>query len=342
VLQLNFDAHKCDVCKTQACLVRCQYLDLDREAAKSEIGKIIRGEDSFVLDACVGCYACEEYCPMGNHPFYFIVERQEEKGVLAAPRAVTSMMLDQMEPRGKFTVGTIEAKALSFCFLSELQFLATGRLFDSIRSSYIFGREFACPAYGLHYGKASVVKERLPRVIENIERLGIRELICMHDECYATFKSLAPAYGLEPNFEPIHYFEYLYGKLKELEAELRPLKIKAAYQRPCSARLHPETDHLVDDIFELIGVERVEREYDRENALCCGTTIRSNKGFDLGDDVQKRNADDMVKAGAEYCVFNCPACQIGLEENVGRRGIRLIHMVDICKLAIGEEPVTGE
>jgi Fe-S oxidoreductase len=342
VLQLNFDAHRCEVCRTQACLVRCQYLDLDREAAKSEIGKIIRGEDSFVFDACVGCYACEEYCQMGNHPFYLIVERQEEKGILPAPRAVISMMIDQFEPRGKFTVGTIEAKALSFCFLPELQFLATGRLFDSIRSSYIFGREYACPAGCLHYGRASVVKEGLPRVIENIERLGIRELVCMHDECYATFKSLAPAYGLKPHFEPIHYFEYLYRKLKELEAELRPLKVKVAYQRPCSARLHPETDHLVDDIFELIGVERVEREYDRENALCCGATITSNKGFDLADDTQKRNADDMVKAGAEYCVFNCPACQIGLEENVCRRGIRLIHMVDICKMAIGEEPVTGE
>jgi Fe-S oxidoreductase len=306
------------------------------------MGKIIRGKDSFVLDDCVGCYACEEYCQMGNHPFYLIVERQEEKGVLPASRAVISMMIDQFEPRGKSRVGTIGAKALSFCFLTPLEFLATGRLFDSIRSSYIFGRESACPAYCLHYGKASVMRDRLPRVIENIERLGIKELICMHDECYATFKSLAPAYGLEPHFEAVHYFKYLYGKLREFEAELRPLKVKVAYQRPCSARLHPETEHFVDDIFELIGVERVEREYDRENALCCGTTIRSNKGFDLADDVQKRNVDDMVKAGAEYCVLNCPACQLGLEENLRRTGVKPIHMVDLCKMAIGEEPMTGK
>jgi len=342
VLQLSFDAQKCNVCNTQSCLVRCQYLDLDREAAKREMGKIIQGEDSFVLDTCVGCYACEEYCQMGNHPFYLIVERQEEKGILPAPRAVISMMVDQFEPRGKSRVGTIEAEALSLCFSTPLEFLATGRLFDSIRSSYIFGREFSCPAYCLHYGKASVMRERLPRLIENIERLGIKQLVCMHDECYATFKSLAPAYGLAPHFEALHYFEYLYGKLREFEGELRPLKAKVAYQRPCSARLHPETDHFVDDIFELIGIERVEREYDRENALCCGTPIRSNKGFDLADDVQKRNVDDMVKAGAEYCVFNCPYCQLGLEEKLDRRGIKPIHMVDLCKMAIGEEPMTKE
>ncbi len=70
--------------------------------------------------------------------------------------------------------------------------------------------------------------------------------------------------------------------------------------------------------------------------------FRSNKGFDLADDVQKRNVDDMVKAGAEYCVFNCPYCQLGLEEKLDRRGIKPIHMVDLCKMAIGEEPMTKE
>jgi Fe-S oxidoreductase len=57
----------------------------------------------------------------------------------------------------------------------------------------------------------------------------------------------------------------------------------------------------------------------------------------LADDVQKRNIDDMVKFGAEYCVFNCPACWDSLAHKIFKQGIKPIHIIDLCKLAIGEE-----
>jgi Fe-S oxidoreductase len=53
--------------------------------------------------------------------------------------------------------------------------------------------------------------------------------------------------------------------------------------------------------------------------------------------VQKRNIDDMLKAGAEYCVFNCPACQSSLSEKVSKRGLKPVHIIDLCKIAIGEK-----
>jgi Fe-S oxidoreductase len=93
----------------------------------------------------------------------------------------------------------------------------------------------------------------------------------------------------------------------------------------------------VDDVFGLLGVERLKRNYDRENALCCAEIFRMAKGPALADDVQKRNIDDMVKSGAEYCVFNCPACWDSLAHKVVKQGIKPIHMIDLCKLAIGEE-----
>jgi hypothetical protein len=335
--ELKFDKAKCADCKAISCLVKCQYIDLDKKKAKEEWQKVINGEDSFVLEDCTTCYACEEYCPFGNHPFYLIVERQEEKGILPAPRPIITMWINQCQPVGRFMVGKVEEKALSFCFLPQFNTLVKGKLFDGIAWSVIFGQEFFCNAVYLHYARASVIKDRLPKIVENIKKQGIKELICLHDECYGTFTSLAPAYGIELPFKPIHYFEYLYGKLKELKKLVKPLNIKAAYQRNCSARLVPETDHFVDDIFGLIGVKRLEREYDKENGLCCAEIFRMAKGPALADDVQKRNIDDMVKFGAEYCVFNCPACWDSLAEKVAKRGIKPVHMIDLCKLAIGEE-----
>jgi Fe-S oxidoreductase len=335
--ELKFDKTKCTDCKAVSCLVKCQYMNLDRSKAKKEWQKVVNGEDSFVLEACTTCYACEEYCPFGNHPFYLIVERQEEKGILPAPRPLIKQWVNMTSPQGKFLVGKIEEQALSFCLIPRLNVLASGGLFEGVLTSWVLGAEFFCNAVFLHFGKMSVIKERLPKIMENFEREGIKELVCLHDECYGTYTSLAPAYGIEVPFKPIHYYEYLYNKLEKYKKQIKPLNFKAAYQRNCSTRLVPQIDHFVDDIFGLIGVERVKREYDRENGLCCGALIMSSKGYDAGNDVQERNLNDMVDAGVEYCVFNCPACWDPLAEKVAKRGIKPIHMIDLCKLAIGEK-----
>jgi Fe-S oxidoreductase len=336
--ELKFDRTKCARCKAISCLIKCQYMDFkSRDKAKKEWQKLINGEDSSVLGACTTCYACEEYCPYGNHPFYLIVEQQEKKGVLPAPRPIVTMWVNQCQPVGKFIVGKVEEKALSYCFLPHFNTLVKGKLFDGIAWSAIFGQEFFCNAVYLHYAKASVIKDRLPRIVENIKNQGIEELVCLHDECYGTFTSLAPAYGIDVPFKPIHYYEYLYNRLRELKDQIKPLNIKAAYQRNCSARLCPETDHYVDDIFGLLGVERVSRKYDKGNALCCAEIFRMAKGPALADDIQKKNIDDMARSGAEYCAFNCPACWDSLAHKVIKQGIKPIHMIDLCKLAIGEE-----
>ena len=306
--KLKFDDRMCEACPTYDCLVRCQYINIDIRTARTEMKKTINGEDSFVLNDCATCYACEEYCERGNHPFYLIVERQEEKGIMPAPRPIVNQWVRMCEPVGRFRTGKVEERALSLCFLPALRSLIGGKLFEDVSHSYLMGQEFFCNVVYLHFAKTSVIKERLPKIVENIANQGVKDLICLHDECYGSFKSLAPAYGIEVPFKTTHYFEYLYNKLKEYEDEIKPLEMNVAYQRPCSSRLTPEKEHFVDDIFDLIGVERVEREYDRENALCCGEVIRMLKGYKLADDLQKRNIDDMITAGAEACIFNCPMC----------------------------------
>jgi len=333
---LKFDKESCISCNTCDCLVRCQYMDLERNVAHDEMIKIINGEDSHVLQECVTCYACEEYCQKGNHPFYLISERLEEKGILTAPRPLTNQWINMCEPQGKSRVGKIEPEALSYCFIGELRQLAKSKLFEDIRTSYVLGAEFFCQVVYLHFAKPSVIKQRLPKVIENIISLGIKKLICLHDECYGAFTSLAPAYGLQVPFEPIHYFDYLYDKLKSLEGKIKLLNVRVAYQRSCSSRLSPGKHLLLSKIFNLIGAHLVNRKYHDENALCCGEILRMVKGYKLANDVQEKNIDDMVRSGAEYCVFSCPYCQFALSEKVAKRGVKPIHLIELCEMALGD------
>jgi Fe-S oxidoreductase len=344
MLELRFDPAICRSCEGTDCLTRCKYLGLTKEQARAEILNLIEGRPSTVPGSCVTCYACEEYCPYGNHPFYRIVEQQEKEGILTAPRPITTQWVNTCEPTGRFRVGKIQDRALSLCFIPAFADLVPGALFEGISASYFMGAEFFCNVVYLHFARPSVIKERLPKVVENIAALGAKEVIFLHDECYASFKSLAPAYGIDVPFKSTHYYEYLLERLAALRDRITPLNIRVAYQRPCSSRLIPETDGLVDEIFSLIGVERAARQYDRDNAVCCSGLIRMLKrpdGYDLAYNNQKKNIDDMLDAGAEHCVFNCPYCYLALSEKVAERGLKPIHMIDLCKLAIGETPGKG-
>jgi Fe-S oxidoreductase len=337
--ELEYSKEICAKCETFDCLVRCQYLDLDLEAAREERQRILDGEYSRVLSECATCYACEEYCPYDNYPFYLIAERQEELETWPVPIPLTKQQIKMMGPRRRITPQKVTAPVINMCFFPMLTGCIRGKLFEG--ASTISGSDIFCNIMWLHFAKNSVIRERLPKVIKNImsyylEESGVDELICFHDECYGTYTHLAPAFGIEVPFKPVHLFEYITRRLTELKDQIRPINQRVVYQRPCSNRLVPETQHWVDEIFELIGVERVERQYDRENALCCGMTIRAAQRDDLADDIQEKNLDDMEAVDAKYCVFNCPACFFGMRELVTERGMIPILMSDLCQIALGE------
>lgn len=335
---LNYDPRVCRTCSTIDCLTGCQYMVFDLEAARREKDKILAGEDSRVLSDCATCYACEERCPNHNHPFYQIVALQEKRGFLPVPTPITKQQEIMMQPRGTMVPARVSKPVIDMCFFPMLAGSVRGKLYEN--ASVIVGSDIFCNIMWLHFGKTSVIRERLPRMIDNIwngylKDSGVDEIVCYHDECYGTFTQLAPAFGIDVPFKCVHLFEYLAGRLAALADQVRPLNIKVAYQRPCSNRLAPQTQHWVDDIFNRIGAQRVRRAYDGDKALCCGQVLRAQQKDDLADDVQNRNLDDMVNAGATHCVFNCPACMITLAEAVAERGLTPILMSDLCQMAVG-------
>jgi len=320
-------------------------MDIDRDTAKREILKIAHSEDSYVLHDCVTCYACEEYCPAHNHPFYLIAEKQEELDFPPLPRPLIQRGINIGVPfRGEPEINEVEGRVLNMGAFADHMYLIQGKLFESLPVISTDPRKmfhYFCQLMYLHYARTSVIKERLPKIIETIAKHKVTEVIFFHDECYGTYTSYCPAVGIDVPFKPVHFFEFLYNRLNELKNEIKLVDLKVAYQRPCSSRLSSDKLHFVADIFNLIGADYVRREYVDENALCCGGTIQGQRregSRKRAAEVQKRNIEDMKNAGAEVCVFNCPACYQTLGEMVARNGIRPIFMSDLCRLAIGEQP----
>ena len=342
---LNFDPAICESCDGCDCLMRCQYMEFDLEEAKFEKANINNGKDSRVLTGCTTCYACEEYCPSGNHPFYLIVERQEEKGILPSPAPITRQQILMMKPKETITPMKVSAPVIDMCYFPMLAGSIKEPLYEN--PSIIVGSDIFCNIMWLHFARNSVIRDRLPRAIENIwnnylRDSGVDELICFHDECYATFTHLAPAFNIEVPFKPVHIFEYISGRLDTLRDIIKPINAKVAYQRPCSNRLIPETQHWVDDIFEKIGAQRIKRKYDRERALCCGQVLRAHQREEMADEIQNRNLDDMKESGAVYCVFNCPVCMVTLAEPAVEKGLFPIHLSDLCQAALKTDTSKGQ
>ncbi|MBA3028571.1 MAG: (Fe-S)-binding protein [Desulfobacteraceae bacterium] len=342
--RLTFYKDMCAACETHDCLMKCQHLDLDLETARMEMDKIIKGEDSFVLHDCVTCYACEEYCPNGNHPFYLIVQTQEDLHISPLPDPLVTRGIQTGIPfRGEPEIKEMTGTALNMGVFSNLMDRVGGRLFEGLPVISEDPRKmfhYFCQLMYLHYGKTSVINDRLVKIIETIAAHKAEEVVHFHDECYGTYMSYAPAFGIDVPFSSVHLFEYLYNKLVELKEDIKPLNYKVAYQRPCSSRLSPDKHPFVAKIFDLIGVEEVDRTYVGENALCCGATILGQKkqgSRQYCADIQEKNIADMKNAGAQICVFNCPACMQTLATPVSKAGMMPLFMSDLCRLAIGEK-----
>ncbi len=337
---IAFDPSLCAACESVDCLMKCQYISFaDVAEARAEKQKINAGQYSRVLTECLTCYACQEYCPNNNNPFFIIVEEQERQGIWPAPRPIINEQLKMMGPKGKITKAEVSPPVVNMCAFPMLTGSIRGKLFED--ASVIVGTDIFCNIMWLHFARNSVIRERVPQMIDNIMHYyladsGVEEMICFHDECYGTYTSLAQAFGFDVPFKPVHLFDFIDQRLDDLAGDISPLNVKIVYQRPCSSRLIPETEPVLDRILEKIGAQRVPRTYDRGNALCCGGVPRAHQRDEYADELVENNIQDMLKTGATYCVFNCPFCMATLAQEVAENGLIPILVSDLVLQALGD------
>jgi len=333
-----FDSSNCASCEGIDCLMKCQWIAFDNiDDARAEQMKMINGEDSRVLSECLTCFACDEYCPHGSHPFDMKVELQEKYNSHNIPTKIVEMMINRYTPHDEVRFKEIdpEKPVLNKCaFVKTHAKHMEGPMFDM---QYVAGLDYFCNMLYHHVERDSMVKERVQIIIGNIVKQGIKEMICFHDECYGLYASYCPRNNIEVPFKPIHLFEYVYNYLKEHESDITKLNMKIAYQRNCSNRFIPETDQWVDKICDLIGVERVAREFDREDALCCGASFPMLGGGKLTRPTQNKNVKDMLDHGAEAAVFNCGMCMEALAAKTERKGLKNYLLSDLARMALGEQ-----
>lgn len=233
--------------------------------------------------------------------------------------------------------GDSDKPVLSLCVMDVIIPKGTieGQMFDGL--TIVKGGEYFCYIGLMHTAKESLVRENAQKFVDNMASLGAKEVVFLHDDCYSMLTKKVRDYGIEVPFKPVHIIEYMLGYLKDHKSNITRLGRKIAYQRPCISRYTPEKEPMLDELFELIGVERPVRRYDRQGALCCGASVM-NVNRDKAVKTQGMNLTDAKDHEAEAMIFLCPMCMATLSGACQKRGLSPISLTDVCRMALGEKP----
>jgi Fe-S oxidoreductase len=336
-----WDASKCNLCGD--CLVSCRYVDYDKDKAVAEIKLLMEGKDAEILSKCTTCIACNDYCPTGADPSNLIFSMQENIGtspIVVVGKPALEELAKSLEGCGdprQLIPGDPDKPVLSFDSFQFEQFpegTLDSQLFKGM--TVVRGGEYMSLAGCVHMGGESFVKKYGQGVLNKLASLG-KDIVYMHNEGFVLADIKAKEYGFNVPFKCMHLFEYLRNYLRENKDSVTKLGKKVAYQANCATRWIPEHDAFLDEIFELIGVERPPRQYERLNAVCCtAPIIYTNR--ELAIDIQKKNFEDAIQCGADAIITSCPVCDRVLRRPSSQFGLPKIFITDLCRIALAEKP----
>jgi ferredoxin len=331
-----WDASKCDLCGD--CLTKCLYIDYDKEKAVAQLKLLMEGKDAEILNECITCFSCNEYCPTHADPFDLIVKMQEKtKTSPIYQKQYPDDWLDWVNKQpNELTPGDPDKPILSLGIMGPMtpKDAIGGQIFEGM--PVLRGRDYYCWIGILHLCRESLLRKNIRKFIEALSKLN-REIVFIHEDCYATVHYMAKDYGVDIPVKHMHIYEYLRNYLRDHKSSITKLGRKIAYQRPCVSKYTPEKEHFLDEVFELIGVERVPRKYDRENSICCSGACRMALP-ERADEIRERNLNDAIEYGAEAIITYCGGCDANLREAAKKVGLKPIYITNLCRMALGELP----
>jgi Fe-S oxidoreductase len=217
-----WDASKCDFCGD--CLVKCRYVDYDKDKAVSEIRLLMEGKAADILDRCITCNACFQNCPTGADPANLVYKMQEKIGtghLVASFKPYIDIVTKAFEcgsGGSQVIEGDPDKPALSFDSFLFTQFpegTLESRMFKGM--TVVRGKKYASLVGMGHMGGESLAERYGQNVIEGLAELG-KDIVYIHNEGYVLAHVKAKELGIDVPYKYMHLFEYMLDYLRTTKA----------------------------------------------------------------------------------------------------------------------------
>jgi heterodisulfide reductase subunit D len=165
--------------------------------------------------------------------------------------------------------------------------------------------------------------------------------------CPACFKAIKSIYqadeALAHDIEVQHISEFLLPLVGEKLGELAQ---KATWHDPCVLGRHMGMYEEPRQLLEQIpGLELVEMESNRAEALCCG----AGGGVfftcqDVATSAVESRMDQAMETGAQYLVTSCPNCYVRFRQSIrkGRRRIKPASLATLINEVLDEQSTDSD
>ncbi len=267
---------------------------------------------------CLTCARCTEACPLDIGYYEFIRNsRQDKRCEIIAHRGILTDLAEiesLMDKPNKIVNNGSKYGYYPGCvdnlYLMEIDGVEYDEISKSslklLKNSGIDASRLNLKCCGhdvLWQGNVDVFERLKKYNTEKIRESGIETLIVSCAECYRTFKK-----DYDLNVKVVHISDFLRDKNLYFKLNNQNEGKNVAYHDPCRLGRHMGMyDEPRDLIRRVKGVNLVELENSRENALCCG--ISAMMGCD--DRTKALRAYRMNQAKykrIDYLLTTCPKC----------------------------------
>lgn len=202
--------------------------------------------------------------------------------------------------------------------------------------------ETCCGLYLNLGGYMDDFNQQIKKNLATFKEAGVETVICTCPGCYATFTenylAIAEEMGMKLEFK--HIVAFLSELVNEGKLQFtQPLKQKITYHDSCHVgRWFGLYDEPRTVIKAIPGVELVEMEHNRKEALCCGLVAAFDSLPTAGHAGMKRVAE-AEGTGADFIITNCAGCgsQFNATSCAMQTNIRQKDLSELVAEAMGLE-----
>jgi heterodisulfide reductase subunit D len=307
-------------------------------------GKIDSDKIKDDIWSCLTCGICYERCPSGvNFPEFIRelrcnISDKDDRSRYAHGGFFQSIMRSMTSPdlrpkRWKSLPSTIqtdpESKTLFFggcapyfdMFFTSLNNVQTSNILtDSLKLLNFFDikpnllNDERCCGHDLLWSGDKENFLKLAKLnVDQINNLGIRELITACPECYKTIKYDYPKYGIKPDFKVTHIYEFLEQEIDRAAVVFNKFENRITYQDSCRLNRDNNIKELPRKLIKRLSVDTFNEMKDSGNsAICCGNCAWT--GCDsCTKALQVNRIRQAHDTGSNLLVTSCPKCQIHLK-----------------------------